>query len=80
MADIRTLVDNVLAAADVAASLIPGSTDDNLVAAGRTLVGLVDTLTGAAPGYRREVTANTRAALAAAVSAKAERTADRLEG
>lgn len=81
MADIKALIDGVLAAAQTAATLIPGTTDDNVVAAGRTLADLVESLTSSAPDTRTEAEMQaTRRQLAAAVSAKAERTADRFDG
>ena len=78
MAGIRDLVASVLAAAKTAASIIPGTTDDAIVAAGEQLLKVVDTLTGKDDRSQEEMQ-QTRAELAEAVSRKAERTADRFD-
>jgi hypothetical protein len=81
MADISRLISNIMGAAKVATRLIPGTTDDAILAAGEKLVGLLDDLTGKAPDSRTQAEMQSdRRKLAAAVSAKAERTADRFDG
>lgn len=75
------LTDNILAAARTAAAIIPGTTDDAILAAGEKLVGIIDDLTDGSPDTRTQAEMQAaRKALAAAVSAKAERTADRFDG
>ena len=78
--DVRTLIGDLLKAAKTAASVIPGTTDDAVVGAATTLVGIIDGLTSSAPDTRtQEEMQDARRVLAAAVSAKAERTADRFD-
>lgn len=78
--DVRTLIGDLLKAAKTAASVIPGTTDDAVVNAATTLVGIFDSLTNSAPDTRtQEQMQDARRVLAAAVSAKAERTADRFD-
>lgn len=74
----RDLIDGVLNAAKAAAAIIPGNTDDAIVRVGEKLVGIFDDLTGPDDRTQEEMQ-RTRAELAAAVSAKAERTADRFD-
>ncbi len=78
--DIRSLIGDVLKAAKTAAAIIPGSTDDAIIATAEKLVGVVDGLVGSAPDTRtQEEMQAARKKLAAAVSAKAERTANRFD-
>lgn len=78
--DIRTLIADVLKAAKTAASVIPGTADDAVIAAAEKLVGIVEELTGSAPDIRtQEQMKDARRVLGAAVSAKAARTADRFD-
>lgn len=76
------LIQGILAAARTAATVIPGmQAAAAAITVGEKLVGIIDDLTNAAPDARtqQEMQA-TRKVLAAAVSAKAERTADRFDG
>ena len=75
----RNLIDGVLGAARAAAAIIPGTTDDAIVGVATKLVDIIDGLTGPDERTQQEMQRD-RAALAAAVSAKAERTADRFDG
>lgn len=78
MPGIQSLIDSVLNAARSATTLIP--TFSAAIGIGEKLVGIIDDLTSSAPDTRTQVEMQTaRAALAAAVSAKAERTADRFD-
>ena len=78
--DIGKLIDDAIALAKTATALIPGSTDDAIVATAEKVVDIVDGLIDKAPDSRtQEKMQATRKALAAAVSAKAERTADRFD-
>ena len=78
--DVRTLIGDLLKAARTAASVIPGTTDDAVVGAAEKLVGIIDGLTSSSPDARtQEQKQDARRVLAAAVSAKAERTADRFD-
>lgn len=82
MADMGALIANVLAAAKTATSIIPGLQGAGAaIAVGEKLVGILDDLIGDdAPDTRTQAQMQTqRKALAAAVSAKAERTADRFD-
>jgi hypothetical protein len=82
-------IQNVLAAARNVTAAIPGlqgvsvaiGTAEALSEVGEKLVGVIDGLTSHAPDTRtQQEMQQTRADLAAAVSAKAERTADRFDG
>lgn len=82
-------IQNVLAAAQRVTAAIPGlqgvsgmiGTASALSEVGEKLVGVIDGLTSHAPDARtQEEMQTTRAALAAAVSKKAEDTANRLDG
>ena len=79
--DIKDLIGGVLKAADVATKIIPGLQGFNpIVGVGQKLLGIIDDLTDSAPDPRTQEQMQTaRKALAAAVSAKAERTADRFD-
>lgn len=78
MPGIQSLIDSVLNAARSATTLIP--TVSVAIGIGEKLVGIIDDLTSSAPDTRTQEEMQTaRAALAAAVSAKAERTADRFD-
>lgn len=76
------LIRNVLAAARTAATVIPGMQGAAVaVAVGEKLVGIIDDLTDGVPDPRtKEEMQRDRKALAAAISAKAENLADRLDG
>lgn len=79
--DIGNLIGDVLKAARTATSVIPGLQGVGAaIGVGEKLVAIIDDLTDGAPDQRtqQEMQA-TRKALAAAVSAKAERTADRFD-
>lgn len=80
--DLSSLIPNILAAAKTAAAIIPGMQGAGAaIAIGEKLVGLIDDLTDHAPDTRTQAEMQQqRRILAAAVSAKAERTADRFEG
>lgn len=82
MADIGSIIQGVLKTAREVTSLIPGlSAVSPLIGVGEKLAGIIGDLTSEAPDTRtQEEMQRTRRELAAAVSAKAERTADRLEG
>lgn len=82
-------IQSVLAAARNITAAIPGfqgisgmiGTAEAVTEIGEKMIGVIDDLTSKAPDARtQEEMQQTRAELAAAVSAKAERTADRLEG
>ena len=78
--NVRTLIGDLLKAAKTAASVIPGTTDDAVIGAAEKLVGIIDSLTSSSPDARtQEEMQDARRVLAAAVSAKAERTADRFD-
>jgi uncharacterized protein YjgD (DUF1641 family) len=78
---IQDLIDNVLKAARVATKIIPGTADDAIVGVASKLNDIIGDLTSSAPDNRtQEEMQKTRKELAAAVSAKAERTADRFDG
>lgn len=81
MADISSLIANVLATARIASSIIPGLKGVGAaIGVGEKLIGIIDDLTGHAPDTRTQSEMQAaRKALAAAVSAKAERTADRFD-
>lgn len=80
--DISNLIGDVLKAAKTAATVIPGLQGvAGLIGVGEKLVGAVDDLLDHAPDTRTQGEMQaTRKALAAAVSAKAQRTADRFDG
>jgi hypothetical protein len=81
VADIGALIDKLLGAAKIAAAIIPGTTDDVIVAAGGKLADLIGDLADKAPDARtQEQMQADRRALRAAVTAKANAEADRLEG
>lgn len=76
------LIKNILAAARTASAIIPGMQGAGAVlAVGEKLVGIIDDLTDGAPDERTQAEMQQqRKVLAAAVSAKAERTAGRFDG
>lgn len=76
------LIKNILAAARNVATVIPGLQGVGpMIAVGEKLVGIIDDLTDDAPDTRTQAEMQAaRRDLAAAVSAKAERTADRFDG
>lgn len=76
------LIEKILSAARSAATVIPGMQGAAAaVAVGKKLVEIIDDLTDEAPDTRtQEEMQAARKVLAAAVSAKAERTADRFDG
>lgn len=80
--DIGNIIQSVLATARQVSAVIPGlSAASPLIGVGEKLVGIIDDLTDSAPDQRtQEQMQADRRALAAAVSAKAERTADRFNG
>lgn len=80
--DLGNLIGDVLKAARTATAVIPGLQGvSGVIGVGEKLVSIIDGLTSHAPDTRtQEEMQATRRALAAAVSAKAERTADRLDG
>ena len=80
--DIGSIIQNVLATARQVTAAIPGlSSVSPLIGVGEKMVGIIDDLTDSAPDTRtQEEMKATRADLAAAVSAKAEATANRLDG
>lgn len=80
--DIANLIGNVLGAAKTVTSIIPGLQGASaLIGVGQKLVGALDELMDDAPDTRTQAEMQAaRKALAAAVSAKAEATAKRLEG
>ncbi len=80
--DLGNLISDVLAAARTATAVIPGLQGvSGAIGVGEKLVGIIDDLTDSAPDTRTQAEMQAaRRDLAAAVSAKAERTADRLEG
>lgn len=81
MPDFGKMIDDVLRLARTAAQVIPGTTDDALVEVGQKVVDIIDSLADKAPDTRTQQQMQAdRRALAAAVSAKAERTADRFDG
>lgn len=74
----KDLIDDVIKAAKTASVLIPGA--PAAIAIGEKLVGIIDDLTDKAPDTRTQTEMQeARRALAATVSAKAERTADRFD-
>ncbi len=82
MADIGALIANVMAAAKTATAIIPGMQSfGTALVVGEKLVGILDDLIGDdAPDVRTQAQMQAaRKTLAAAVSAKAERTADRFD-
>lgn len=80
--DLGKLIGQVLEAAKTAASVIPGMQGVGAaIGVGEKLIGIIDALTDDAPDTRtQEEMQAARKLLAAAVSAKAERTADRFDG
>lgn len=81
MADIGSFIDKLLGAAKVATAIIPGTTDDIIVGAAQKLADIIGDLTDHAPDPRTQAEMQSdRKALIAAVTAKAEATAKRLEG
>ena len=89
MASIIDTIQGVLAAARNITAAIPGlqgvsgmiGTAEALSEVGEKLVGVIDGLTSSAPDTRTQDEMQVaRRELAAAVSAKAERTAERLDG
>lgn len=82
MADTQDLIANILAAAKTAAAIIPGLQGVGVaIGVGEKLIGILDDLTSEAPDTRTQAEMQAaRRELAAAVSAKAERTADRFDG
>lgn len=76
------LIQSIIAAARTAATVIPGMQGVGAaIAVGEKLVGIIDDLTDDAPDVRTQAEMqDARKDLAAAVSAKAERTADRFDG
>jgi hypothetical protein len=82
MMDIASIIQNVLATARSVSSAIPGlSAVSPLIGVGEKLVGILDDLTDSAPDTRtQEEMQEARRELAARVSAKANATADRLDG
>lgn len=76
------LIQGVLALAKTASAIIPGMQGVGAaIAVGEKLVGIIDDLTDHAPDTRTQAEMQAqRRILAAAVSAKAERTADRFDG
>lgn len=82
MADLGSLITNVISAARTATSLIPGLQGAGAaLAVGEKLIGVLDDLIGDdAPDTRTQAEMQAaRKELAAAVSAKAERTAERFD-
>lgn len=76
------LLESILAAAKVAAAVIPGAQPVGAaIVVGEKLLGIIDDMSDGVddPASQEQMQA-TRAELAAAVSAKAEATADRLDG
>lgn len=82
MADILNIIQGVLRTAQQVSAAIPGaSVASPLLGVAASLTSIIDQLTSSAPDARtRDQMRAERAALAAAVSAKAERTADRFDG
>lgn len=80
--DLGNLIGDVLKAARTATAVIPGLQGASVaIGVGERLIGIIDDLTDSAPDPRtQEQMQRDRRALAAAVSAKAERTADRFDG
>lgn len=76
------LIKSILAAARTAATVIPGMQGAAVaISVGEKLVGIIDDLTDGEPDPRtKEEMQRDRKALAAAISAKAENLADRLDG
>ncbi len=80
MADISVLIARVLAAAKTAATVIPGLQGvAGAIGIGEKLVGLIDDLAPHADVRTQAEMQTARKELAAIVSAKAERTADRFD-
>ena len=79
--DISTLIRDVLKAAQTASTVIPGLQGvGRAIGVGEKLVSIIDDLTDHAPDTRTQAEMQAaRKVLAAAVSAKAERTADRFD-
>ncbi len=79
--NIGNLIGDVLRAARTATSVIPGMQGvGGMIGVGEKLVAIIDDLTDGAPDARTQAEMQAaRKALAAAVSAKAERTADRFD-
>jgi hypothetical protein len=79
--DLNNLINSVVAAAKAAAAIIPGGQGAALaIGVGEKLVGVIDDLFDSAPDTRTQAEMQAaRKELAAAVSAKAERTADRFD-
>lgn len=79
--DIGNLIGDVLQAARTATSVIPGLQGVGAaIGVGEKLVAIIDDLTEGVPDTRTQAEMQaTRKALAAAVSAKAEHTADRFD-
>ena len=80
--DFKNLIADVMKAAKTASAIIPGmGAVGPAIEVGKKLVGIIDDLTDSAPDKRtQEEMQAQRKVLAAAVSAKAERTADRFDG
>lgn len=80
MADIGKLIDDVLRVARTVTQIIPGTADDAVVGIAGKVVEIIDSLADQTPDTRTQQQMQAdRKALAAAVSAKAERTADRFD-
>lgn len=79
--DISTLIGDVLKAARTASTVIPGLQGVGAaIGVGEKLVSIIDDLTAHAPDLRTQAEMQAaRKVLAATVSAKAERTADRFD-
>lgn len=79
--DIGNLIGDVLKAAKTAATVIPGLQGvAGIIGVGEKLVGIIDDLTDQAPDARTQAEMQaTRKVLAAAVTEKAHRTADRFD-
>lgn len=82
MANIANVIENVLRTAQQVSAMIPGaSAASPLLGVGAKLADILGDLTSEAPDNRtQEEMQAARRELAARVSAKAEATADRLEG
>lgn len=79
--DVRKIIDQVLAVADTVADYIPkGDLVDKGVAIGRKVLGIIDDLGEEIPLDKQEEVQATRAKLADAVAAKADRVSSRLRG
>lgn len=79
--DIRSTIDKALALADTVADYIPGGElVDKGVAIGKKVLEIIDDLGEDIPLDKQEEVQATRAKLAEAVAAKADRVSDRLRG